>query len=188
MIPASLPLAVCGIPELSQGNLFSSHVISLLDPDHPDVEALAEHSVDRRTILRFHDIIEPAEGRTAPSVEHMATIVDKARHLGQGDAEGKLLIHCHMGVSRSTAAMLAVLATIRPEASGEDLFVELAMIRPQAWPNSLMIRMTDELLSRGGDLTSALRRHYGRQLTAYDYFAEWMTRLGRSAEVDLAIR
>ena len=35
---------------------------------------------------------------------------------------------------------------------------------PQAWPNSRMIGMADDLLGRGGRLVAALRRHYTAQM------------------------
>ncbi|MBR7540181.1 dual specificity protein phosphatase family protein, partial [Mycobacterium tuberculosis] len=76
-------------------------------------------------------------------------------------AEGHLLIHCHMGISRSTAAMLSLLAQTYPDESEVRLFERLRQIRPQAWPNSLMIQYADDLLGRNGKLVDELRRHYG---------------------------
>ena len=43
----------------------------------------------------------------------------------------------------------------------------------------------DDLLGRGGKLTTALNRHYRYQLEHDDHFDEWMTSLGRAREVAL---
>src|SRR3546814_1532584 len=86
-----------------------------------------------------------------------------------------------MGVSRSTAAMLSLLAQTHADEDEERLFARLSEIRPQAWPNSLMVGFADAQLGRAGRLTAALRRHYGRRLRQEPEVGEWMTRL-RSEE------
>jgi hypothetical protein len=44
----------------------------------------------------------------------------------------------------------------------------------------------DELLSRGGRMTEALRRLYARQLAARPNLADAMRGIGRGREVDMA--
>ena len=76
-----------------------------------------------------------------PSPAHMETILDFGRAFRSRkdvDAPSHLLVHCHMGVSRSTAAMMALMAQADPGESAEALFARLLSIRPQAWPNSRM--------------------------------------------------
>jgi predicted protein tyrosine phosphatase len=91
-----------------------------------------------------------------------------------------------MGVSRSTAAMLTLMAQANPDKSEDRLFERLVEIRPQAWPNSLMIDFADEVLSRNGRLTEALRRHYGRQIRRMPNYVQLMHDLGRGREVEMA--
>jgi predicted protein tyrosine phosphatase len=91
-----------------------------------------------------------------------------------------------MGVSRSTAAMLALMAQVHPRETEDRLLERLAEIRPQAWPNSRMVGFADGLLSRDGRLTEALRRHYGRQIRRFPHFVELMRDLGRGREVEMA--
>jgi len=50
-----------------------------------------------------------------------------------------------------------------------------------------MVGFADEQLGRRGDLTAALARHYGRQIKSRPQFTEWMTTLGREAELKMAI-
>src|SRR3546814_20110150 len=86
-----------------------------------------------------------------------------------------------MGASRSTAAMLTLLAPAYPEEGEERLFTRLREIRPQAWPNSLMVGYAAELLGRGGRLTAARSGHYGPQIRPNPTTLDGMARVGRSS-------
>ena len=184
-------LTICGIDELpAQGGRSVTHVLSLLDPEWPDLESFSAYEPHERTTLRFHDVIEPISGRVHPTEAHVAEILDFGARLNESAArrsQGHLLVHCHMGVSRSTAAMLSLMAQVHADESEDALFARLRNVRPQAWPNSVMIGFADAQLNRGGRLTQALRRHYGHQLAAMPQYREWMARLGRSAELEMAV-
>jgi predicted protein tyrosine phosphatase len=184
-------LTVCGIEELSAQPMHTvTHILSLLDPDWPEVDAFQGHGVPHRTTLRFHDIIAPTAGKSPPTPDDVANILQFGTDLQASStdrADGHLLVHCHMGVSRSTAAMLSLLAQTYPSEPEDRLFARLREIRPQAWPNSLMIGYADDLLERDGRLRAALRRHYGHQMRQDPSFADWMTRLGRGREVEMAL-
>jgi len=189
--PSIQMLTICGISELPEQRERSvTHVLSILDPDHPDPEAFGAYDPHHRTILRFHDIINPIEGMILPAPEHVEAVLrfgdEVAQDRGEG-AEGHLLVHCHMGVSRSTAAMLTLMAQTHPEESDDRLFERLVEIRPQAWPNSLMIEFADGLLSRNGRLVDSLRRHYGRQIRRMPRYEQLMRDLGRGREVEMAV-
>jgi len=191
MKPISISvLTICGIDELSDArDTPISHVLSMLDPGRADPPVLSAYAPHQRTLLRFHDIIATAPGRVMPQPEHVDAILTfGSRFRAQQDPEAPshLLVHCHMGVSRSTAAMLSLMAQANPDESGESLFARLVAIRPQAWPNSQMIGFADEQLGRKGDLKAALARHYARQIKERPDFVEWMTRLGRQAELEMA--
>lgn len=191
MLPIAIStLTICGIEELpAQSARKVSHVLSLLDPDLPELESFTAYEAHERLTLRFHDIITPQDGRVHPSEEHVAGILDfgaKLRESALKRQEGHLLVHCHMGVSRSTAAMLSLMAQVHTDESEDALFARLRAIRPQAWPNSVMIGFADAQLQRSGRLTEALRRHYAHQLEAQPRYRQWMADLGRGAEVAMA--
>jgi len=191
MDPISISLlTICGVDELpAQSSRGVTHVLSLLDPNWPDIAAFGAYGQHSRKTLWFHDIIEAQPGMTLPEVSHVAEIVRFGSELASSKTErgdGHLLVHCHMGVSRSTAAMLTLLAQTHPEETDDSLFARLRQIRPQAWPNSRMIGFADELLGRKGGLSKALARHYGHQLKAQPNFKEWMTKLGRTRELEMA--
>lgn len=184
-------LTICGISELpDQSGRSVTHVLSILDPDHPDPKAFRAYDPHHRTILRFHDIINPIRGMILPEPEHVEAILgfgDDLARSGPDREDGHLLVHCHMGVSRSTAAMLTLMAQTHPDESEDRLFERLTEIRPQAWPNSRMIEFADDILSRSGRLTDALRQHYGRQMERMPHYVELMHELGRGREVEMAI-
>jgi predicted protein tyrosine phosphatase len=192
MHPVSIHmLTICGIEELPGHRGRSvSHVLSIIDPDCPDPEAFSAYDPHHRTLLRFNDIIDPLPGQVMPRPEHVEAVLAFGEDLARSRderAEGHLLVHCHMGISRSTAAMAMLMAQTHPDESEDALFLRLAEIRPQAWPNSVMIAFADEMLGRKGRLTDALRHHYGRRVRQEPAFAEAMKRLGRGREVEMAV-
>ena len=183
-------LTICGVDELpAQTSRSVTHVLSLLDPGWPEIEAFGTYGKHSRKTLHFHDIIDAEDGKTSPQVEHVAEIVRFGAELASSRderREGHLLVHCHMGVSRSTAAMLTLLAQTYPQETEDRLFERLRQIRSQAWPNSRMIAFADDLLGRKGRLVSALCRHYGHQVKAQPKLIDWMTNLGRTRELEMS--
>ncbi len=175
-------LTVCGLHELEgHGAREVTHVLSLLDPGTPEPAAFSSYDPHVRRTLYFHDAIEPAPNVALPQLSDIDTILRFARDAG--DAR-HILIHCHMGISRSTAAMLMVMAQSAPDQSESALVERLLEIRPQAWPNSRMIEYADERLGRKGRLTVAVCGIYARHLARRPDLAETMVKLDRAREVE----
>ena len=106
-------LTICGLHELdAHGARDVTHVLSLLDPGTPEPTAFSGYDPHVRTTLYFHDAIEPGPNIVLPEMSDIETILAFARDAGD---VGHLLIHCHMEISRSTAAMLMVMAQAFPE-------------------------------------------------------------------------
>jgi predicted protein tyrosine phosphatase len=186
---AARRLTICGLTELAlfQGAAVT-HVLSILDPGYPDPEDFAGYGPHRRLTLRFDDIIDPAPGMMLPERRHIEELLQfgEALAAAEGDPLGHLLVHCHAGISRSTASMATLMAEARPDADEDSIFAHIREIRPQAWPNSRMIAMADELLGRSGRLTAALKRHYGEQVRRRPDLADMIKRSGREREVRMA--
>lgn len=182
-------VTVCGVGEIvGHQERAITHVLSLLDPDADEDHRFSSFGDHRRKLLTFHDIIESVAGKTPPTQGHVEEILAYGREIESAPESEKLvLIHCHMGVSRSTASALMLMAQNNPTMDEAVLFENLRQIRPQAWPNSVMIGFADGLLGRDGRLVTALRRHYAHQLDRDPAFAEWMTSLGRAREVQMAL-
>lgn len=185
-------LTVCGIEELVEHEARQvTHVLSIIDPDEPDPTAFLRYAPHHRTTLRFHDAIEPGADVVLPEPSHVAEILLFGRDLAASAAdrqEGHLLVHCHMGISRSTAALSMLLAQAYPDQSADTLLGRVLDLRPKAWPNLRMIEFADEQLGRGGELIQAAGRIYRHQVETRAQIADFMRRHGRGREVDLAQR
>lgn len=184
--PAFSALTICGLDELDHHSAQGvTHVLSILDPHWPEPAAFWAFDPHLRATLYFHDAIEPAPEIVLPQVADIERILAFGRDIG--DDLGHLLIHCHAGISRSTAAMAMILAQAFPHEDEGAIVDRLVRTRPQAWPNSLMIGFADELLGRGGRLTAAVSEVYAQRLAARPELADIMRRLGRAREVELAV-
>jgi predicted protein tyrosine phosphatase len=177
-------LTVYGIAELEGFHGAGvSHVLSLLDPLTPDPPGWAGLGAKRRQTLYFHDVTAPFAGYEPPQIEHVEGVLAFGRELAAGrEAADHLLVHCHMGISRSTAAMAILLA--QAEAGSEErAFETLFAIRPRGWPNSRMIAIADRLLKRKGALEAALQRHQRRIIEHHPDIAQLVVSVGRSSEL-----
>lgn len=190
MKPLSISiLTVCGVDEIAaHRDRDVSHVLSLLDPGWPEITSFADFAAHRRAVMHFHDIIDEAPDKSAPTMADVARILAFGADLAEEHEHrtaGHLLVHCQMGISRSTAAMLMLLTQAYPDESEDMLFARLRQIRAQAWPNSRMIGFADELLGRNGRLVAALGRHYREAIKHEPKYEEWMVMLGRGRELDM---
>ena len=178
-------VTICGLDELDwHCEAGVSHVLSILDPSWPEPAAFAAYDPHRRLELRFHDIIEPQPGWIAPQQGDVERLLAFGRDMA---AEGgaHLLVHCHAGVSRSTAAAVLLLAQARPGLPAEEAMRAVAELRPRAWPNLRIIEFGDALLGRGGEIVAATAGHYQRALARDPELAELMIDGGRGREVAL---
>ena len=184
-------LTVCGLEELEGHRAGGvSHILSILDPGHPDPEVFAAYDRHHRTTLRFHDIIGPVGGMVQPTRDDVAAIVAFGQELVEEAEDGRpghLLIHCHMGISRSTAAMIIMLALANPDEEPDAVVERLVAVRPQAWPNALMVGFADEIMGYDGRLAVAVTRLHARQIAARPHLADTFRSLGRSREVEEAL-
>jgi predicted protein tyrosine phosphatase len=180
LLPYSI--TICGLSELaSYARVGFTHVVSILDPAWPDPDDFAHYGPHRRVVYRFDDVVEVGFGYTAPTRRDVAAILELGCELLDEPPE-QLLIHCHAGVSRSTAAA-AILMAQNNAGRERDVFEQLDRVRPRSWPNALMLRMADGLLQRDGALLAELRAHQLRIARAYPEFAELLARYGRAHEI-----
>jgi predicted protein tyrosine phosphatase len=186
---APFKITVCGIDELAghcDGKV--SHVLSILDPEWPVPEAFGAFGEHAKLELRFHDIIdEPNADMIAPGREHVAQLLSFGHGLSQEpQADAHLLVHCHAGVSRSTASMALILAQALPDVAANRVLEEVLRIRPQAWPNLRILELGDAQLNRRGELVAAAAGIYRTQLERRQYLVEQMRSGGRGREIEAA--
>jgi predicted protein tyrosine phosphatase len=180
-------VTICGIPELGEHCAAGvTHVLSILDPEWPDPPAFGEFAPHRRLALRFHDIIEAEPGRLAPSRDDVARLLAFGREL-HAPSGSHLLVHCHAGVSRSTASAALILAQAHPERSAREVLDAVSQMRPRAWPNLRILEFGDALLERNGAIAAAAAAVYRRVLDREPSFQEAMIDGGRGREVVAAL-
>jgi predicted protein tyrosine phosphatase len=183
-VPPLVPykITICGLTELCEHAAAGiSHVLTIIDPDHPDPKDFTSYGPHARTVWRFHDIIKPAEGQVHPTEDSVRRVLEFGEAAKRQPID-HLLVHCHMGMSRSTAAAVILMVQDNPGRE-TDAFEHLAEIRPYTWPNSLMLRHADALLRREGVLLEAMRRHHVRMARAYPNLAALLRGGERDAEV-----
>lgn len=180
-------ITICGIAELGQHcEAGVTHILSILDPGWPDPEAFAAFASHRRVALRFHDVIGDVAGAIAPTPQDVAVLLEFGREIGAAGPAAHSLIHCHAGISRSTAAAALLLAQADPARAPADILAEIARQRPRAWPNLLLLEFGETALGRPGEIVPAAAQIYRGVLAAEPHFAAAMRESGRSREVDLA--
>ncbi len=190
MIPAGLPFGVtiCGIDELiDHCTIGASHVLSILDPAVPVPEAFGSFGEHEKLELRFDDIIEDTYGLIAPQPEDVAALLAFGRDLmAEPKPSAHLLVHCHAGISRSTAAMALIMAQAMPHEPAASIIGMVHAIREKAWPNLRIIELGDAMLGRHGSLVAATSALHRLQLARRPQLADFMEQGGRGREIAAA--
>jgi predicted protein tyrosine phosphatase len=140
-------LKITGIYEAEKfvNNRWATHCISLVDPEVNPLFLCKNH-----LILKLHDVETPVVPEwILPNKSHVDQILEFTKNLGDND---KLLIHCHQGVSRSTAVAIGVL--LQHGFDPESAYRYVENIRDILLPNGLITRMLDERFALNGELTN----------------------------------
>ncbi len=179
-------ISVCGLEELAgHCDTGATHVLSILDPGYPVPEAFGQYGEHARLELRFDDIVDERSVAIEPGPGHVEHILAFGRTI-MAEPGASLLVHCHAGISRSTAAMTLILAQAMPEVPAESILAMVHEIREKAWPNIRIIELGDAMLGRRGTLVEASRALHRLQLGKRPNLAELMIGLGREREVKAA--
>ncbi len=187
---APFPITICGIQELPGHAVREvSHVLSIVDPDHGSLDAFGDYGEHARMELRFHDVIEDLPGMEAPGPHHVEQVLEFGREvLRDPEALRHLLVHCHMGVSRSTASMTLMLSQAQPDLSARQIFHQVLTIREQAWPNLRILEIGEQMIGRGGEFSGVAGEIYARQIERKPELEDMFTSYGRGREVEAARR
>jgi predicted protein tyrosine phosphatase len=128
----------------------ATHVLSLLDPGkrphlHPRM------SISNWLLIPCEDQIDAASV-SPPTREQVQRFLDWSKALPE---DSVLLVHCEAGISRSTAAALAIMVQDQGVDKIDACIAELLEIRPNACPNPLITQYADDILGCGGALHAA---------------------------------
>jgi predicted protein tyrosine phosphatase len=145
-----------------------THLIGILDPAMPDPSAYGHEPASRDAlVMRFRD--SEAGVDDGPQADHVAAMLALIERALVAPA-GRLFIHCHGGVSRSTATAFAALVRRDGAERVEESFAELLRLTTKPWPNRTIVGHADALLGAGGHMLAVLdayRRVHPLRLDAY---------------------
>lgn len=163
-----------------------THLLGILDPLMPE-PAIYRHKPESRVslLLRFLDIEagEP-EGPETDHVEAIIGFVDRVCAESRR-SPARLLIHCHAGVSRSTASAYLARARDLGLDRAVEAFQDLLRIAVNPWPNRRLVQLADEALSAGGRLLAPLDAYRRANLPRFDeMMAYHQARVGQGLEDD----
>src|SRR5580693_577381 len=103
---------VCSLARLHETveDTGARHVVSLIGDEG---NVVRPHSVapENHLWLRLHDISTPLDGYIMPGEEHVADLI---RFVRGWDRRSPLVVHCYMGISRSTASAYASVCALNP--------------------------------------------------------------------------
>ena len=105
-------LTICGIPELPQhADRGVTHVLSIIDTYEPRPIALDNYpTLIERELIRFDDVVAEYPGFAACTPEHIEQVLAFGERV-QDVPGAHVLVHCHAGISRSTAAAAMMRST-----------------------------------------------------------------------------
>ncbi len=145
---------VCSLARLHEivHDTGARHVVSLIG-DEARLERPTGIAPENHLWLRLHDISSPLDGYIMPDAEHVADLL----HFVRGwDRRAPLVVHCYMGISRSTASAFASVCALNPHRDEAGIALALRHASPTATPNIRIVSLADRLLGRKGRMLAAI--------------------------------
>ncbi len=145
---------VCSLARLHETveDTGARHVVSLIG-DEARLERPSAIVPENHLWLRLHDICAPLDGYIVPEEEHVADLLDFVR---RWDRRAPLVVHCYMGISRSTASAFASVCALNPQRDEDSIAQALREASPTATPNLRIVSLADRLLGRDGRMVAAI--------------------------------
>jgi predicted protein tyrosine phosphatase len=155
---------VCSLARLEETveQTGARHIVSLIG----DEARLARPSCiapENHLWLRLHDISMPLDGYIMPGEEHVSGLLDFVRGW---DQRAPLIVHCYMGISRSTASAYATVCALNPARDEASIAQALRRASATATPNARIVSLADRLLGRDGRMIAAIEQIGRGDLTA----------------------
>ena len=145
---------VCSLARLHETveDTGARHVVSLIG-DEARLERPNCIAPENHLWLRFHDTSAPLDGYIMPDEAHVADLLHFVR---AWDRRAPLVVHCYMGISRSTASAFASVCALNPRRDEARIAQALRDASPTATPNIRIVSLADRLLGRSGRMISAI--------------------------------
>jgi predicted protein tyrosine phosphatase len=145
---------VCSLARLAETveDTGARHIVSLIGDD-ARLQRPACIAPENHLWLRIHDISAPLEGYIMPGEQHVAELLDFVR---EWDRQAPLVVHCYMGISRSTASAFATICALNPQRDEARIAQALRRASPTATPNARIVSLADRILGRDGRMIAAI--------------------------------
>ena len=152
-----LRIHVCGVSELDSKEISSvTHVVSIWDANMENRDdpryLIQKFCPDAKVIHSFFDDVSSV-CRTSPSIPAIRRILEFTNELNDDDS---LLVHCKMGISRSTAIAYAACCQHTDPGQEYECYEAVRKARSIALPNTLIIRFADKILDRQGSMVRSV--------------------------------
>lgn len=131
-----------------------SHLVSLL-AEEMMIDTPESINPNLHLKLSLNDIAAPDDTLVAPAHHHITRLIE---FVNVWDQKNPILIHCWIGISRSTSAAFITLCALNKNKSEGDLAQLLRRLAPHAAPNPLMVNLADDILERRGRMSTAIER------------------------------
>lgn len=118
-------------------------VVSLLDPDDP----MWPDFGNLRNIRGAFEDHEDPSFRAALTLKDVAAVLKQTSEILDSS---NVIVHCFGGICRSTAVAIAI--HVQSGFSPAEAIKKVEAVRPQMWPNELVIQHADKCLGCGGTL------------------------------------
>ncbi len=163
-------LSITGLEEIEMGMPNTvTHILSLVDPGTKLPSSIEDIACQFRLVLYLHDALSSDNTRYPPTVIDVKTICQFADNI-DFSSQVHLLVHCHMGRSRSSAAAAILLLYLGIE-SPFSVFKSLQQLRNPIWPNWTFLEHADLVLGYDGTLLKACEELYSN---VREQFPKWV--------------
>jgi predicted protein tyrosine phosphatase len=145
---------VCSLARLHETveDTGARHIVSLIG-NEAHVQRPAAVAPENHLWLQLHDISMPLDGYIMPGEEQIADLI---RFVRGWNRRTPLVMHCYMGISRSTASAYASVCALNPQRGEHDIAQALRQASPTATPNIRIVSLADKLLGRNGRMIAAI--------------------------------
>lgn len=145
-----------------------THVVSLIDPK---CDRLPTSFPRQHLVLRMLDYEDDREG--GPDAASISRLIEFLTNwsVGDGPKSQPLLVHCHMGARRSTAAAYIAHCILDGPDREDHSFASFLTNTNKPWPNRRIVKLASQSLNRGPEMVAAIDRYrerYPNRPAAYD--------------------
>ena len=142
------PIHICSLEGVREADISLYDGVITIENSFEENPFRYRDEYPKQLILRFDDISVPVDEFIEPEEKHVLQALSFAEKIG----EGSILIHCHAGISRSSAIALAIITKKLGRGKEVESINILEKINPHARPNKLLVWLTDEILERNKKL------------------------------------